>query len=61
MRGLQSILSFFRGKFNKLNDTGAQMIDSIYHMTQTSVKSCFLLSENVQILTYIYGTLEWPS
>ena len=33
MRGLQSILSFFRNKFNKFNTTGAGMLDSIYHMT----------------------------
>ena len=32
MRGLQSILSLFRNKFNKFNNTGAQMLDSIYHM-----------------------------
>ena len=33
IRGLQSILSIFCNKFNKLNYTGAQMLDSIYHMT----------------------------
>ena len=33
MRGLPSILSLFRNKFNKFNNTGARMIDSIYHMT----------------------------
>ena len=33
MRGLPSILSLFRNKFNKFNNTGAQMLDSIYHMT----------------------------
>ena len=32
MRGLPSILSLFRNKFNKFNDTGARMIDSIYHI-----------------------------
>ena len=32
MRGLPSILSFFYNKFNKLNNTEAQMLDSIYHM-----------------------------
>ena len=30
MRGLPSILSLFRNEFN---NTGAQMLDSIYHMT----------------------------
>ena len=33
MRGLPSILSLFRNEFNKLNNTGARMLDSIYHMT----------------------------
>ena len=27
------ILSLFRNSFNKFNITGAQMLDSIYHMT----------------------------
>ena len=33
MRGLPSILSLFRNKFNKFNNTIAQVLDSIYHMT----------------------------
>ena len=33
MRGLPSILSLFRNEFNKFNNTGARMLDSIYHMT----------------------------
>ena len=33
MRGLSSILSFFRNEFNKFNNIGAWMLDSIYHMT----------------------------
>ena len=33
MRGLPSILSLFRNKFNKFNNTRARMLDSIYHMT----------------------------
>ena len=33
MRGLPSILFLFHDKFNKLNNTGARMLDSIYHMT----------------------------
>ena len=35
MRGLPSILSLFRNEFNKFNKTWAQMLDSIYHMTNT--------------------------
>ena len=33
MQGLPSILSLFRNEFNKFNNTGARMLDSIYHMT----------------------------
>ena len=33
MRGLSSILSLFRNELNKFNNTGALMLDSIYHMT----------------------------
>ena len=36
MRGLPSILSLFRNEFNKFNNTRARMLDSIYHMTNTS-------------------------
>ena len=31
MRGLPSILSLFRNEFYKFNNTGAQIVDSIYH------------------------------
>ena len=40
MRGLPSILSLFRNEFNKFNNTGARMLDSIYHMINT-LKSHF--------------------
>ena len=33
MRGLPSILSLSRNAFNKFNNTGARMLDSIYHKT----------------------------
>ena len=33
MRGLPSILPIFLNKFNKFNNTGAQMLDSIYYIT----------------------------
>ena len=33
MRGLPSTLSPFRKEFNKFNDTGARMLNSIYHLT----------------------------
>ena len=33
MGGLLSILCLFRNKFNKFNNTGLRMLDSICHMT----------------------------
>ena len=39
MQGLPSILSLFPNKFNKFNSTGAQMLDSIYHMILTLLKN----------------------
>ena len=33
MRGFPNILSVFSNEFNKFNNTRAQMLDSIYHMT----------------------------
>ena len=49
MRGLPSILSPFRNKFSKFNNTRARMLDSIYHMTNT-LKSQFW-RKNVIILS----------
>ena len=40
MRGSPHILSLFRSEFNKFNNTGARMLDSIYHMTLTLLKTC---------------------
>ena len=39
MRGLASILSHFRNKFNKFNNTVARMLDSIYHRTLMLLKN----------------------
>ena len=33
MRGLRRILSLIRNEFNKFSNTGAKVLDSIYHMT----------------------------
>ena len=38
MWGLPSILSLFH-KFNKINNIGARMLDSIYHMTLKLTKN----------------------
>ena len=38
---LMSILSLFRNEFNKFNNTGARLLDCIYHMTK-SLTNCIL-------------------
>ena len=42
LRGLPSILSLFRNKFNKFKNARAQMLDSIYHMTFRIIEISFL-------------------
>ena len=37
IRGLMGIISPFRNALNKFKLTGAQMLDSVYHMTQTEL------------------------
>ena len=40
MRGLLSILLLFRNKFNKFNNAGAGVLDSINHMTLKLMENC---------------------
>ena len=54
MRGLPSILSFFRNEFNKFNNTRARMLDSIYHMTNT-LKSHFWRKNVILCTQRCYG------
>ena len=42
MQGLPSILSLFRNEFDKFNNSGSRMFDSIYHMTLKLLKNAFL-------------------
>ena len=49
MRGLPSILLLFRKSLIKINNAGAPMLDSIYHMTLNEIKSHFW-RENLNIL-----------
>ena len=39
MQGLLSLLSLFRNESNKINETRALMLDSIYHMTLRLLKN----------------------
>ena len=42
MRGLPSILLLFCSEFNKFNNTGASMLDSVYHMTFKIILKSYL-------------------
>ena len=42
LRGLPNIFLLFRNQFNKFNNTGAQMLNSIYHMTLKLIKNRIL-------------------
>ena len=42
MQGMPSILSLFHDKFNKFNNTGTRMLDSIYHMVLKLIKNHIL-------------------
>ena len=42
MRGLSSILSLFRNEFNKFNNTGEPILDSMHHRTLKLLKIAFL-------------------
>ena len=49
MRGLPSIISIFRNKFNKFNNTAVLMLDSIYHMTLILLKNHIFGVKNIKI------------
>ena len=53
MRGLSRILSPFRNEFNKFNNTGARMLDSIYHMTLKWLKIAVLKTSK---LCHLFAT-----
>ena len=52
MPGLPSILYLFHNKFNKFNNTGAPMLDSIYHYDIKIILKSYFWRENVKVLQY---------
>ena len=59
MRGLPSMLSLFRNVFNKFNNTGERMLDSIHHITLNYSKSHFR-NENVYA-TLLRASLQYAT
>ena len=58
MRGLPSILSFFRNEFDKFNNTRERMLDSIYHISNTLKPDFWRQKRNHFVM---YATLLWTS
>ena len=44
MQSWPCILSLFRKEFNKFNYTGAQMLDTTYHMTMKNLEVAFFVT-----------------
>ena len=61
MLGKPHILSLFLNEFNKFNNTRAQMLDSIYHMT---LRLLWNLISGVKLYNFVisvYAMLLWTS
>ena len=52
----QAFYLFFCNEFNKFNNTGAQMLDSIHHRTLKSVKN-HIFGIKIQNFAIFYATL----
>ena len=55
MRDLPSILALFHNEFDKFNNAGARMLDSIYHMTLKSHfwrKSLYIRNVVMDVISY---------
>ena len=52
MRGLPIISLLFCNKFNKLSNTGARMLDSIYHMILKLIKNR-IFGEKTSIICHL--------
>ena len=51
MRGLPSIFSLFRDEFNNLNNTGARILDSIYHIYIRIILKSYFWRKNVRVIS----------
>ena len=60
MRGLSSILSLFRNKFNKINNTGARMLDSFNQLPFKLITNCIFVVKT-QDFTIVLVTLKRTS
>ena len=56
MRGLSSILSLLSNEFNKFNNSGTRMLDSIYHMALKILKN-LIFGVKTSIFLAFYATI----
>ena len=63
MQGLMSILLLFRNSFNIFNNTRAQMLDSIYHMTLRLLRNLISGAKKLRFCPYVltsgFSDLIW--
>ena len=52
MPGLTRILSLFRSEFNKLNNTGAWMLEYIYHMMKSNFWRHYVRNDVMDVITF---------
>ena len=53
MRGLPTILLLFHNEFNKFNNAGAQMLNSIYHITLKLLKNSIFVVKISRFCHYV--------
>ena len=58
--GKPRILSLFLNSFNKFNNTGGRMLDSIYYMTSKILKNHIFWLENVRFPLFLHNVI-WTS
>ena len=59
-KACQAFYHLFGNEFNKFNNTGAQMLDSIYHMTLKFLEN-HIFGVKRQDLAIFYTMLQWTS
>ena len=59
MRGLPIILSLFCNEFNKFNNTGVLMLDSIYHMILEVLLNRIFGVKTLRSFPYIRDTIMY--
>ena len=58
MRGLPSILSLLHNEFNKFNNTGVRMLDSVNHMTLKLIKNRISdMKTSVKLLPFLCNVI----